>query len=327
TIVYCAWDAEEPGLLGSTEWVEDHKDELRRKAVAYINTDGISRGFLSASGSHTLEKLITEVANDVIDPQTNVSVFERYKARLAVNAVGAKERNELLGRNYFALGALGSGSDYSPFIQHLGIPALNIGFGGEGNGGSYHSIYDSFDHFVRFKDPGMHYGIALAKICGRTTLRLAHAELLPIDFRSFHKTVNTYLSEVMTLLDNMREYTQAENRLIAEKRFAQAADPTLTYHAPKQNDPVPHLDFSPMQNAVASLKEAADTFGEAASLKNISPSKLAELNAILYRCEQQLLTDQGLPRRPWYRHTIYSPGYYTGYGVKTLPGIREAIEQ
>jgi N-acetylated-alpha-linked acidic dipeptidase len=327
TIVYCAWDAEEPGLLGSTEWVEDHKDELRRKAVAYINTDGNSRGFLSASGSHTLEKLITEVANDVIDPQTNVSVFERYKARLAVNAVGAKERNELLGRNYFALGALGSGSDYSPFIQHLGIPALNIGFGGEGNGGSYHSIYDSFDHFVRFKDPGMHYGIALAKICGRTTLRLANAELLPIDFRSFHKTVNTYLSEVMTLLDNMREYTQAENRLIAEKRFAQAADPTLTYHAPKQNDPVPHLDFSPMQNAVASLKEAADTFGEAASLKNISPSKLAELNAILYRCEQQLLTDQGLPRRPWYRHTIYSPGYYTGYGVKTLPGIREAIEQ
>jgi len=327
TIIYCAWDAEEPGLIGSTEWVEAHADELKKKAVAYINSDGNSRGFLYAGGSHSLETLMTEIANDVKDPQTNISVKERGKSLQAVNAPNSKARADILSRKNIVLDALGSGSDYSPFIQHLGIPSLNLAYGGEGNGGEYHSIYDSYDHYLRFKDPGFDYGIALAKTAGRATLRLANAELLPFDFKSFHRTASNYVSEVISLLDNMREATAAKNRMIEEKRFTYAADPTKTFRAPEKEAPVPFLDFSMLQNTMASLEAASQKFADSADLRNIQPDKLDALNTLLYQSEQQLLTEKGLPRRPWYRHTIYAPGFYTGYGVKTLPGIREAIEQ
>lgn len=327
TIVYAAWDGEEPGLIGSTEWVEHHQDELRQKAVTYINSDGNARGFLSAAGSHTLETFMTEVARDVVDPQTDVSVLERNKSRRVVRAANAREQLEILSTDRLPLGALGSGSDYSPFIQHLGIPALNLSYGGESSGGEYHSTYDSYDHYVRFKDPSFEYGVALAKTAGRATLRLANADKLPFDFRSFHRTVRNYLSDVIALLDDMRESTSAENRLITENRFVIAADPTKEFHAPEQKEAVPFIDFSPLQNAIASLDKASAEFADSADLKKIDPKIIADLNTLLYRCEQQLLTDGGLPRRPWYRHTIYSPGYYTGYGVKTLPGVREAIEQ
>lgn len=327
TIIYCAWDAEEPGLIGSTEWAETHEQELREKAVAYINSDGNSRGFLYAGGSHTLETLMTEISRDVIDPQTKVSVFERSKSLQAVNASNPKARTEVLNRNHLILGALGSGSDYSPFIQHLGIPALNLGYGGEGNGGEYHSIYDSYDHYVRFKDPTFEYGVALAKTAGRATLRLANSDRLPFDFRSFHRTVNNYMTEVIKLVDDMRESTQSENQMIEEGRFTVAADPTKTFRAPGKKAPVPFLDFSQLQNAITSLEVTTRAFADSSALHNIAPEKLSELNTLLYKAEQELLTDNGLPRRPWYRHTIYAPGYYTGYGVKTLPGVREAIEQ
>lgn len=326
TIIYCAWDAEEPGLIGSTEWVEAHQEELKEKAVAYINSDGNSRGFLYAGGSHTLEPLITEIARDVSDPQTNISVFERSKSRQAVNAPNAKARTEILKRKHLQLGALGSGSDYSPFIQHLGIPSLNLGYGGEGNGGEYHSIFDSYDHYVRFKDPSFQYGVTLAKTAGRATMRLANADLLPFDFQSFHRTVERYLTEVTTLLDNMRQATEVENQMIDEKRFTYSADPQDTFNAPEKNEPVPFLDFSPLQNALASLERSAQAFSDSTD-GDYTSSNMEALNKILYQCEQELLVDGGLPRRPWYRHTIYAPGYYTGYGVKTLPGIREAIEQ
>jgi len=295
--------------------------------VAYINSDGNSRGFLYAGGSHSLETLMTEIANDVKDPQTNISVKERGKSLQAVNAPNSKARADILSRKNIVLDALGSGSDYSPFIQHLGIPSLNLAYGGEGNGGEYHSIYDSYDHYLRFKDPGFDYGIALAKTAGRATLRLANAELLPFDFKSFHRTASNYVSEVISLLDNMREATAAKNRMIEEKRFTYAADPTKTFRAPEKEAPVPFLDFSMLQNTMASLEAASQKFADSADLRNIQPDKLDALNTLLYQSEQQLLTEKGLPRRPWYRHTIYAPGFYTGYGVKTLPGIREAIEQ
>lgn len=327
TIVYCAWDGEEPGLIGSTEWVEHHQDELKRKAVAYLNSDGNSRGFLFANGSHTLEKFVTEIANAVDDPQTGVTVFERHKSRSAVSAMSAKEKADALARNHFPLGALGSGSDYSPFFQHLGIPSLNVGYSGEGAGGEYHSIYDSYDHYSRFKDPGFDYGVALAKTMGRATMRLANADLLPFQFVTFHKTVKGYLAEVTRLLDNMREATEAENKLIADKHYQYAVDPKKNIKAPKVKDAVPYLDFSPLQNAVTDLEKAANEFADASKLEKIQPDVISKLNELLYQCEQELLVSEGLPRRPWYRHTIYSPGYYTGYGVKTLPGVREAIEQ
>jgi N-acetylated-alpha-linked acidic dipeptidase len=327
TIIYCAWDAEEPGLIGSTEWVETHGAELREKAVAYINSDGNSRGFLFAAGSHTLETLMTEVARDVTDPQTQTSILERSHARQAVNTENMKTRIEILNRKNLVLGALGSGSDYSPFIQHLGIPSLNIGFGGEGGGGEYHSVYDSYDHYVRFKDPGFAYGIALAQTAGRTTLRLANADRLPFNFEAFHRTVKNYLTEVMEHLSNMREATSTENRMIREKQFIYAADPTKEFRAPEEKELVPYLDFSPLQNALANVHAAAENFSGALNDSSASTADLDKINTLIYQCEQKLLTKNGLPRRPWYRHTIYAPGYYTGYGVKTLPGIREAIEQ
>ncbi|MEX2234082.1 MAG: M28 family metallopeptidase [Cyclobacteriaceae bacterium] len=327
TIMFCAWDGEEPGLIGSTEWVEAHAPELRQKVVAYINSDGNSRGFLYASGSHTLETLMSEVARDVIDPQTKISVLERSRSFQAVNAPNAKSRMEILNRKTLTIGALGSGSDYTPFMQHLGIPSLNLAFGGESAGGEYHSVYDSYNHFVRFKDPGFEYGIALAKTAGRVTLRIANAERLPFDFNAFHRTVNNYLTEVITLLDNMRESTEAENRMIAEKRFVHAADPTKKYFSPDPEETVPYLDFSPFQNALAKLGSVAKAYSDSLSRNPDELNNINRVNALVYQCEQKLISENGLPRRPWYRHTIYAPGYYTGYGVKTLPGIREAIEQ
>lgn len=327
TIIYCAWDAEEPGLIGSTEWAETHEKELKEKAVAYINSDGNARGFLYAQGSHTLETLMSEIARDVEDPQTKVSVLERSKSLQAVNAPDPKARLEILSRKNLVLGALGSGSDYSPFFQHLGIPSLNLAYGGEGNGGEYHSVYDSYDHYVRFKDPTFEYGIALAKTAGRATMRLANARRLPFDFGSFHKTVSNYLKEVMDLLDHLRESTEAENQMVAENRFVYAADPQEKFLAPRKKEVVPYLDFSALQNAVATLGVASQQFSDVVSQNKIAGDDPERINMLLYQCEQALLIEKGLPRRPWYRHTIYAPGYYTGYGVKTLPGIREAIEQ
>lgn len=327
TIVYCGWDGEEPGLIGSTEWAEHHASELQQKAVAYINSDGNGRGFFGAGGSHTLEKLVNEAARDVIDPQTGVNVLERRKSVDAAGATTSKSKKEILGRQALALSALGSGSDYTPFIQHLGIPSMNIGFGGEDDGGEYHSIYDSYDLYKRFKDPTFEYGVALAKTAGRITMRLANADVLPFDFKSFHKTVNTYMTEVMTLLENSREATEVENQMIEEKRYTLAADPTQKYVAPEKKDDVPFLNFSSLQNAVAGLEKAADQYADLAKANPKPGTGLSTLNKLLYQAEQKLLISDGLPGRPWFRHSIYAPGLYTGYGVKTLPGIREAIEQ
>ncbi len=327
TIIYCGWDGEEPGLIGSTEWAEDHAKELQQKVVAYINSDGNGRGFLYAQGSHTLEKLVSDVARDVTDPQTGVSVLERRKSAMASFAPSAKRKKEIITSPAMTIDALGSGSDYSPFIQHLGIPALNIGYGGEDGGGEYHSIYDSYDHYKRFKDGKFEYGVALAKTAGRVTLRLSEATVLPFDFKGFHKTVNGYVNEVTSLTDNMRESTEVENQMIKENRYKLASDPKETYVQPKAKDPVPYLNFSNLLNAVSTLEKSAQAFADLANANPSPATNLAKLNKLLYTAEQNLTIETGLPRRPWFQHSIYAPGYYTGYGVKTLPGIREGIEE
>lgn len=327
TIVYCAWDGEEPALIGSTEWVEHHAGELQQKVVTYINSDGNGRGFLYAGGSHTLETMMSEVARDVKDPQTGLSVLERGRSAAAVYASGVAARKAALDKKTLSLSALGSGSDFSPFFQHLGIPSLNIGFGGEDGGGEYHSIYDSYDLYTRFKDPKFPYGIALAQTAGRATLRLTNADLLPFDFKGFYSTVNKYVTEVISALDNMRESTELENRMLKEKHYVNAYDPTVKFVAPAPKDPVPYLDFSALQNSMLALEKASSTYSEL-SVANPKPlTQIEQLDRTLYQAEQKLMVDTGLPRRPWYKHTIYAPGYYTGYGVKTLPGVREAIEQ
>lgn len=328
TIVFAAWDGEEPGLLGSTEWVEQHAKELQEKVVVYINSDGNGRGFLGAEGSHALEPLLNEVSGDVTDPQTHISVLERKRDRDIVNAGdNTKAKKDLLAKKTMSIGALGAGSDYSPFIQHLGIPSVNLGFGGENGGGEYHSVYDSYDDYRRFKDPGSVYGIVLAKVAGRTTLRMADAGLLPFDFKSLSKTISGYAAEVMALLDQLRETTALENQLVREKRYVYAADPKKGELPPAVKDEVPFLNFAALQNALGKLEKSSSKLSEYMAKDNLSAAEQDALNKKLYKAEQLLLSDDGLPRRPWYRHTIYAPGFYTGYGVKTLPGIREAIEQ
>lgn len=325
TIVYTAWDGEEPGLLGSTEFAEDHAAELRRKAVAYINTDANGRGFLQVGGSHQLERLVTQVAGDVKDPETGATALARLRARLEVRGDAAATQGDL------EISPLGSGSDYTPFLQHLGIPALNLGYGGEGGGGSYHSIFDSFDYYRRFGDPTFEYGVALVQTAGRMTLRLADADVLPFRYSSLANRIHTYLDQVEKLAADMRTRTKRLDHLVDSGAYALADDPTETWVAPRKKDSVPYLNFAPLENAVARLEKAAAAYDAAMAgtmaAGGPSEQEARTLNTLLQGMEERLLSSGGLPGRPWYRHMIYAPGFWTGYGVKTLPGVREGIEQ
>jgi N-acetylated-alpha-linked acidic dipeptidase len=327
TLVYCAWDAEEPGLIGSTEWVEDHAAELKQKAVVYINSDGNGRGFLSVAGSHGLEAMIDGIAKDVTDPQTNVSVFDRLKAKDIVNAGTDKAKKDNLARKSMTIGALGSGSDYSAFLQHAGIPSLNIYYGGENAGGEYHTAYDSYDYYSKFGDPGFNYGRALSQTIGRAVLRMANADTLPFEFKNLHKTISSYVNEMISMTDQMRESTLIYNQVIQGNNHKLAADPAKPAKLPVTKTEVPFIDFSALQNSLVQLDQSANALSERLNNENTPLKSLKAINEALYRAEQSLLNPDGLPRRPWYKHTLYAPGFYTGYGVKTMPGIREAIEQ
>ena len=327
TLIFCAWDGEEPGLLGSTEWAETNAKAIQEHVVAYLNTDNSGRGYLGAAGSHTLEKFFNQVARDVPDPEKGMSVAERRRAAALVNG-SPEAQQEARDRADFRLAALGAGSDYSPFIQHLGVPALNVGFGGEDGGGEYHSIFDSYDDYVRFKDPDFAYGVALAQTMGRAALRLVNADVLPFEFQSFANTVSKYDGEVKQLADRLRTDTKRQNRLLAEHRYEAVSDPTDPLLPPAAHAAVPYLNFAPLDNALSKIEHSAQQYAAArAAGKPLSAAQQKELDQVLYQAEQQLLSKEGLPRRPWYRHQLYAPGYYTGYGVKTLPGIREAIEE
>jgi N-acetylated-alpha-linked acidic dipeptidase len=327
TIVYCAWDGEEPGLLGSTEWVEEHEKELKEKAILYINSDGNGRGFLYAEGSHALEPFMDEIAKQVIDPQTQVSVFEREKAYRAISTKNAEEKKRIWDEKELKLDAMGSGSDYSSFIQHAGIPSLNLGYGGEDDGGEYHSIYDSYSLYEKFKDPGFQYGVALAETAGHAVLRMADADGLPFDFTHLYKTIDEYSGDLISLLKTTRETTELENQIINSNGYAVGDDPAKKYIVPMVKPVVPFLDFSPLQNAMQQLKTSVDNLNVVFQNKIKTNTISLTFNQSLHRAEQQLLNEAGLPRRPWYKHTLYAPGSYTGYGVKTMPGIREAIER
>jgi len=316
TLVFAAWDGEEQGLLGSTEWVETHLAELRDHAVLYINSDSNDRGFLYAAGSHTLERFVTEVARDVEDPQTKTSVLERTRARQIVDAESNDERQQLRDRSVMRIGALGSGSDFTPFLQHAGIASLNVGYGGEGEYGVYHSAYDSFDHYTRFGDPSFAYGVTQAKTTGRMMLRLANADSLPFEASTLASTVARYVDEVAKLGETMRGEAEERNRQLADRTMELAADPTKPFVAPKALDEVPHLELAPLRNAVDRLKKGAESFDKSEK----------KSDRTMMRLERALTRDEGLPLRPWYRHHVYAPGLYTGYGVKTLPAVREAIE-
>jgi N-acetylated-alpha-linked acidic dipeptidase len=329
SIVYTIWDGEEPMLLGSTEWAEQHAAELTEHAVAYINSDVSGRGTLEMGGSHTLEHFVNEAARDVIDPERKVSTLDRYRA---VSIVGGtpEEKQAARDKQDFALEPLGTGSDYTPFLQHLGIAALNIGFGGESaSDGSYHSIYDSYDHYTKFDDPDFQYAVALAQLGGRLTMRLADAQTLPVRFDGFVRAVAGYADELVKMTDTIRKDTEDRNRSIANHAFELAADPRVPFVAPAPRAAVPYLNFAPLENAIARLRTSARMF-EAQEQRAASPLPLnirKQLDQIFIQCDRALLRPEGLPRRPWYKHAIYAPGFYTGYDVKTMPGVREAIEE
>jgi N-acetylated-alpha-linked acidic dipeptidase len=323
TVIYAAWDAEEPGLIGSTEWAEHHADDLREHAVAYLNTDGSSRGFLSMGGSHVLERYLNQIAEELDDPLSDITLKERSRANLLVNG-DAKKQAEAKDRKDLRIYPMGSGSDYTPFLQHLGIASANLGFGGEAADGSYHTLYDTYEHYMKFRDPGLVYGATLAKVTARATLRLANAPRLPFEFKGFADNVALYVSELEELADNMRSTTEETNQLITDGIYTAALDPTKTFGPPIAKEPVPHFNFAPLKNALARLVHAAGEFDNVAMSASASTE---EINRLLYTSERLLTRDAGLDGREWYKHHIYAPGFYTGYGVKTIPGVREAIEQ
>jgi N-acetylated-alpha-linked acidic dipeptidase len=330
TIVYCAWDGEEPMLLGSTEWAEAHAEELRQHAVAYINTDGNGRGYLDAAGSHSLEALVNSVARDVEDPESGTSVWTRLQAQRLIAATSAEARREIRQRPDLRIEALGSGSDYTAFIDHLGIASLGLGYDGEDeSAGIYHSIYDDFYWYTHFSDTKFVYGRALAQTAGLTVMRLADAELLPFEFSGLADTLSTYLSELKRLLQSRREQAAERSRELDEGLFQATVDPRRPTVAPPREPTPPGVDFGPLEAAVEGLGRAAARYGSAragVAGHALPPALVSEVNEQLRRSERTLTSPEGLPGRPWYRHLLYAPGLYSGYAARTLPGIREGIE-
>jgi N-acetylated-alpha-linked acidic dipeptidase len=333
TIVYCAWDGEEPGLLGSTEWVEEHNDELRQHAVIYLNSDSSARGYLNVSGSHTLERAVNQVERDIQDPEKNISVWKRAYLRRIGRAGSQQDREEVRGRADLRIGALGDGSDYAPFLDHAGVPSLNMGFGGEAGGGVYHSIYDDFYWYTHFGDPKFVYERALSQMAGTTVMRFADADLLPFDPAGSADTIKRYVGELKTELKKKQDEVRERNRQIEEGVFTATADPEKQNVPPPKEAVPPFLNFAPLDNGSEAYERAADRYKKAVA--NMSGNNgatwqspaLAQINAKLLLMERNFTTTDGLKDRPWFKHQIYAPGAYTGYGVKTIPAVREAMEE
>ena len=336
TILFCVWDGEEEGLIGSTEWAEDHAQELLEKGAVYINSDNNTRGYLTVQGSHTLEKFMNGVARDIQDPEANISLWKRLQFYRIANpppAATAAERREPRTRPDLRIGALGSGSDYTAFLDHLGIASMDLRFSGEGRDGTYHSIYDDFYWYTQFEDTDFLYGRALAQTAGTAVMRLADADLLPYDFDDFTDTLRHYVDEVENLARDVRAQTVERNRRIDEGLFAAIDDPREKTQPPPKEPLPPFLNFAPLENGFTALQRAAQQYSQALARAGanggsaLARAELRDANRRLIAVERTLTLKDGLPNRPWFEHQIYAPGFYTGYGVKTLPGVRESIEQ
>jgi N-acetylated-alpha-linked acidic dipeptidase len=335
TIVYASWDGEEAGLLGSTEWVEAHADELTRKGVIYVNSDNTGRGLLRADGSFSLQRLVNQAAAEVRDPETGVDVRTRGQAAAQVRAAssGASDPDRRIAKAVaeggdLPISPMGSGSDYTPFNQHLGVPSVDLRYAGEEEAaGVYHSLYDTYEHFHRFGDPDASYQVALAKTAGRVIMRAADAEVLPLRFEPLAVRVEIDLADLRGLAAKTRDGDVALNTLIAAKAFALADDPKDGWVAPAAQPVGPDLDLKALEDASARLKASAGAYDAAlAAAASLTPERRAKLNALLQKVEFSLTAPEGLPGRPWYRHVVSAPGLLTGYGAKTLPAVREAIE-
>jgi N-acetylated-alpha-linked acidic dipeptidase len=333
TIIYCAWDGEEPGLLGSTEWVETHADELRKHAVVYINSDSNNRGYFALEGSHSLEHFINDVARDVQDPETKLSAWKRDQLKEIEEAKTPEALRELRSRHDLRLEMLGGGSDHAPFINFAGVASLGIGFGGEDGGGIYHSIYDDFYWYTHFSDKDFVYGRALAQAGSTSVVRMADADLLPFQFSDFADDVKMYVREVEKFADKQREEIQEMNQKLAEGMYEATADPRYSWVPPKKEEVPPHLNFAPLDNAVESLERSSAEYQKALDRVSanggaaLASASVKEVNEMLIQCEHKLTTPEGLPGRFWYKHELYAPGVYTGYAAKAIPAVREGLEQ
>jgi N-acetylated-alpha-linked acidic dipeptidase len=332
TLIYAGWDAEEPGLIGSTEWVENHRDDIKEKMVAYINTDGTGVGYLSMGGSHSLEKFVNEVIREVKDPIHNVSLESRLRSRMRVREYDAKNysNDKESDRADLRLYPMGAGSDYTAFLHHAGVPALNMAFGGESGGGSYHSLYDTYEHYKRFSDGKFIYGTTLAKVNGRLVLRLSESDILPFRFVNMVDNIGRFIESNKKLYQDIYNRTELQNSLLDNNDFTISQNPKKTYLSPERLQKVPEFDFKFLEDAFDRLVSSAWKYEKALMVYkkgSLSAEKKSEINELLRGIEQAFISDKGLPRREWFKNMLYAPGYYTGYGVKTLPGIREGLEE
>lgn len=333
TIIYCAWDGEEPGLLGSTEWVETHVDELKKHAVMYINSDSNSRGYLALEGSHSLEHFINDVARDIPDPERKLSVWKRAQLKELADATSADERRDVQERPDLRLEMLGGGSDHAPFINFAGVASLGIGYGGEDHGGIYHSVYDDFYWYTHFSDYDFVYGRALAQTGGTAIMRMADADLLPFQFADFADDVRMYVHEVEKFASQQRDQIEQQNQKISEGLYEATADPRETWVTPKKETVPPHLNFAPLDNAVEDLTRSSAEYQKVVDRVSanggaaLAHGSLLEVNELLIQSERKLTTPEGLPGRFWYKHELYAPGTYTGYAAKAIPAVRENLEQ
>ena len=332
TVIYCAWDGEEPGLLGSTEWVETHRDELQKHAVAYINSDSNGRGFFRTAGSHDLQRFINDVALDIQDPEKHISVQQRARLQRIANAPNAEERAEIRKSNDIRIGALGDGSDYAPFIDHAGISALNIGYGGENDADAYHSIYDDFYWYTKFVDTDFAYGRVLAQTGGTVVMRLADADLIPYEYNAEAETIGRYVKELEKLLKDKQDEITERNLELTEGLFMATADPRKTSVPPPAEPVPPFMNFAPLKNGVEAIKKSAERYQSAfakwpAGGTDLPAQTAAALNTELVQIQRAFLTERGLPERPWFKHQVYAPGAYTGYGAKPIAAVREYMDQ
>jgi N-acetylated-alpha-linked acidic dipeptidase len=329
TIIFTAWDGEEPGLLGSTEWAETHDKELQQHAVVYFNSDSNDRGYLDMNGSASLTHFLNGVARDIQDPESHVSVWQRARFHEIAQAKSEEARKEIRDRADLRLGPLGSGSDYTAFLDHLGIASADLEFQDEDDSGIYHSIYDDFYWYTHFSDTSFEYGRALSQTIGTAVMRFADSDLLPFEFQDFSTTISRYVKELKTLADDKRKESIERDKDLDDGLYAAINDPRHPMNPPPHEDIPPFLNFAPLDNSVDALVRSADRYHAAlgkAWAAGVAPATLQDLNAKLAESEQRLTTEEGLPGRPWYRQMIDAPGIYSGYGAKTIPSVREAIE-
>jgi N-acetylated-alpha-linked acidic dipeptidase len=333
TVIYCAWDGEEPGLLGSVEWVETHLDELQKHAVVYINSDSNGRGYMQPGGTQDLENFVSGVAHAIEDPETRLSVYERSHLFSILKAKDADERSALRKRNDLEVTALGDGSDYTAFQDYAGISTLSIEFGDEDDGTQYHSIYDDFYWFTHFSDTDFVYEKALSQTAGTAIMRLADAELIPVDYSPQADAIEKYEADLEKLLKDKQDEFAERNLELQEGVFKATDDPRKHLVPPPAEIVPPYVNFAPMKNAIGMLKKSADRYSRALNSYQakgspvLSAQSLALINADLMSISRQFLNPKGLPERPWFKNQIYAPGAYTGYGAKPIAAVREYMDE